>query len=178
MPMTLSRFYLVVQPMLIELSELIGLYLPVLIGCIAQTVFLLLPVNLRNWSDDFINVLTYAGIQVFAACLVFVALPRMSSMFHLSDRGSFFLLLTVFLASWVRALKLIPLEATSPVSRKYEPQPRLQFSEFFEPERLRMLAEISENDPHSSRASQSVREKLRRRKAEKSEGPMILGDAA
>lgn len=156
---------------MVELSQVFGVYLPLFIGALAQLVFLWLPVKLSNWTDDLLNVLTYMCIQVFVACVLFVGLPRLFDLFRLDDIPAFFLLVGVTTLSLMRALKLIPLEFTHARALNKPAPIRLNFDEFYEPERLRMIAESTERAKDPMRTYITLRECLWRRKPEKSEGP-------
>lgn len=146
-----------------EWHQLLGIYLPLSIGVVAQVVFLLLPVDLRNWRDDALNALTYISMQVFVAAVVFVAIPRLYGLFHLGAKGAFTLLLGVGFAATLRALRIIPLEGTHPVIATAPPPAVVLFTEFYDKDRLLHLAVLSESDPDDVRRIAAIKERVRKR---------------
>jgi hypothetical protein len=146
-----------------ELSQLIGLYLPVSIGVVAQIAFLLLPVDLKNWRDDTLNAMTYVALQLFVAAVVFVAIPRVFDIFHLDAKGAFLLLCVVLVSSWIRVIRIIPLEGTSPIRLEATSPPVVLFTDFYDKDRLLRLAALSESLPDDIRRIQRIKERIRKR---------------
>lgn len=146
-----------------ELSQLIGLYLPLSVGVVAQVAFLLLPVQFKNWRDDSLNAMTYIALQMFVAAVVFVAIPRLWGIFHLNAQGAFLLLCVVLIAAWARVIRIIPLEGTSPVRVLAAPPPVVLFTEFYDKDRLLRLAALSEATPDDLRRIQRIKERIRKR---------------
>lgn len=150
-------------------TELLNLYFPLFGGAIAQSVFLLLPVDLRNWEDDMLNVLTYVGMQVFVACFVFIAIPMGMNVFQMSMKTAVLVLAAVFICAWLRALKIIPLEFTYPVTKIADIPLKHTFLEFRDPSRLRQMVELERIDRESGRRVVNLRERLLRKKAERAD---------
>jgi hypothetical protein len=148
--------------------EFVVLRLPLVIGGISQSVFLLLPVDLHNWDDDDINALTYVGIQMFMAGLIFVAVPMLLDIFALGWMRALGIILFVMLLAVLRAYRIIPLEFSFPVIGKSEPPRRIDFLEFNNAQRVRALSELNVNDPVQSRRFDSIRERLARKRSSRS----------
>jgi uncharacterized membrane protein YhdT len=146
-----------------DLHQLLGLYLPVSIGVVAQVAFLLLPVDLRNWRDDALNALTYVVMQLLVAAFVFVAIPRWYDVFHLGTPAAFSVLCVVFVIAVVRVLRIIPLEGTDPVLSVLPPPVAVLFTNFYDKDRLLKLALLSESDPDDLRRIVGVKERIRKR---------------
>ena len=149
--------------MQIQLYELLGVYLPVTVGVIAQFVLLALPIDLKNWRDDSINVLTYIGVQLSVACGIFVIIPDLYDLFRLGVRESFLLLCVVGVAALFRCIKTIPLEGTSASVSFLPAPPVVNFIEFYEKLRLISLSSLSEHDPEDLRRIIAIKERIRKR---------------
>jgi hypothetical protein len=154
------------QPMNLQWDEIIHVYFPVTIAVSAQIAFLLLPINLRTWRTDLLNAWTYSGIQVFVAGLLFIVIPRVFEVFHLADSTTFIVLMSVFVASWWKIVKSIPLEATYPVTPEFIEQPVVSFDSFYNAERLRQLSELSGESAYTLQRQRALREMLVRRRVE------------
>lgn len=162
-----------VQPMEAFWVQIIHLYFPVTVAIVAQLVFLILPVNLRTWRTDLLNSWTYCGIQTFMAGVLFLVVPRVFELFKLSDGASFMAILAVFVASWWKVIRTIPLEATFTVNSEPLDSPMVSFDSFYNAERLRQLGELAVDDPTAVVRHRALREMLVRRRVDKN-----LGDSA
>jgi hypothetical protein len=154
----------------IEWDQIIHVYFPVTVAVSAQVAFLLLPINLQTWRSDLLNAWTYSGIQMFAAGLLFTVIPRVFGVFHLSDSASMIVITSVFIASWWRIVKSIPLEATFPVTPEPVEVPVVSFDSFYNPERLRQLGELSGDDSYTAQRQRALREMLARRRVDRTSG--------
>ena len=155
------------------LHEILGLYTPLIVGCIAQLVFLALPVDLKNWDDDLHNVLTYASVQMFVAGFIFIAIPIWMEVFHLETKGGAILVLSSGFLAIFRALRFIPLENTNPIPLPREKPSTVQFSEFYTPIRMHLLAEVSTLDPAGKARYEQIKERIVRRRPEKHESGSV-----
>jgi hypothetical protein len=153
-----------------ELAQLIGLYLPLSVAALAQIVFLFLPIDLRNWDDDSLNVATYVVLQMFVAGLLFVVMPRLSDLFFLDARMAFYVLATVGFLGLVKALRQIPLEKTAPVLKQVQGLPYVNFAEFYDKDRLLQLALLSEADVDDVKRIRNIKERLRKRGRDSARG--------
>jgi len=153
--------------MKVEWDQLIHVYFPVTVAISAQVAFLVLPINLRTWRTDLLNAWTYSGIQLFVAGLLFILVPRLFGVFHLSDSATLIVLLSVFVASWWKIVRSIPLEATFPVTPEYNESPVVAFDSFYNPERLRQLGELSGDDSYTRQRQKALREMLVRRRVDR-----------
>lgn len=151
-----------------EWDQIIHIYLPVTISVSAQVAFLLLPINLRTWRTDLLNAWTYSGIQVLVAGLLFIIIPNVFGIFQLSFSAMLTTLITVFVASWWKVVRNIPLEATFPVTPEYMEQPVVSFESFYNPERLRQLSELSGDGSYALQRQKALREMLVRRRVDSS----------
>jgi len=156
------------------LQESLGVYLPVSVGLVAQVTFLLLPVHLRNWRDDLVNVFTYVAFQMFVGAIIFVIVPRIFEFAPLGMRYLLALQAFVVFASLIRAQRIIPLEGTSPVLGTAPRPASVQFTEFYDRERMVQLAFLSENDPDDLARIARIKERVRRRGKNDSRTPMVM----
>lgn len=156
-------------------------YLPIISGCLAQIVFLFIPISISHWAENTIVVVTYSGIQTFMGGLFFVALPIWTGLPPLTNSAAFFVLIAIFLASSARALKLVhgnqsPAVA-NPLSAAVRPL-TLELEDFLTDQRQRRLSEISSNEITGQLAFEGIRERLVKRKPEKSDKSLYLGKSA
>lgn len=147
--------------------QLIHLYFPLSVAILAQTVFLLLPINLRTWEKDTLSAVTYTGVQALVAALLFAVVPREFELFPISPTGTFIAVILVFSASWWKVIRTIPLEATSLYRIENQSLPELDFEGFYTPDRLRALGSVDAQDPLKEVRLRSVREMLVRRRVDK-----------
>lgn len=152
------------QPMKVDWNQVIHVYLPVAISVAAQMAFLVLPVNFRTWRKDLLNAWTYSGIQVFVASLLFIVIPKAFGIFELSFSATVSTLVMVFVASWWKVVRNIPLEATFPMTPEHVEQAAVSFDSFYNAERLRRLGELSGDDSYSLQRQKALREMLVRRR--------------
>ena len=61
--------------MLIKTIDYLLTYIGVFLGAIVQAVFLLLPIDFKNWEDDSLYVLTYVAFQGLTAAFIFILFP-------------------------------------------------------------------------------------------------------
>lgn len=153
--------------MKLEWDQIIHVYFPVTVAVSAQLAFLVLPIDLRTWRKDLLNAWTYTGIQAFVAGLLFIVVPRLFGVFHLSDSATFMVITAVFLASWWRVVKSVPLEATFPVTSDHVDSPVVSFDSFYNAERLRQLGELSGEDSYTLERQKALREMLVRRRVDR-----------
>lgn len=156
-----------VQPMKLEWDQIIHVYFPVSISISAQLAFLILPINLRTWRSDLLNAWTYSGIQVFVAGFLFIIIPKVFGIFKLSDSAALITLLVVFIGSWWRVVRSIPLEATFQVTPEYVEQPVVSFDSFYNADRLRQLGELSGDDSYTLERRKALKEMLVRRRVDR-----------
>jgi hypothetical protein len=152
--------------MQIQFHELIGVYLPLSVGALAQIVFLALPVDLKNWRDDFVNALTYIGVQLVVASALFVVIPQVYDLFRLGTKANSLVLTGVFVAALFRCVKTIPLEGTSATVSLLAPPAIINFREFYDKARLLELSSLSEQDPKDVRRIANIKERVRKRVTE------------
>ena len=150
--------------------DIIHVYFPVTVAVSAQLVFLLLPVNLRTWQFDRLNACTYSGIQTFAAGLLFVVVPRVFDLFELPESVTASAIFFVFIASWWKILRTIPLEATAAMESKPRVEFDVSFESFYNPDRLRQLGELRADDTWAVTRHKALREMLVRRRVDQNMG--------
>lgn len=148
-------------------AEIIEVYLPAFIGAVAQIFFLLLPVDFKNWIDDDLNVMTYVALQMLVAAAIFVGIPFCFELYDLSTRTAVYILLVVGVLGWVRAVRIIPLEATHLEPVIIKKKPGIVFNEFYENQRMFLLGEISQNAIDGQARYKNIKERLALRKPEK-----------
>lgn len=149
------------------LADFVNTYLPLCIGAVAQFVFLLLPVDLKNWDSDLLNVMTYVVVQMFVAGLIFVAIPGVFELYELELFTSFYILLIVLLAGLIRAIRMIPLEMTHIEAVVVERKPALSFNELYDNQRIIQLNEVKVGAHDAMIRFMEIKEKIAKRKPEK-----------
>lgn len=82
-------------------------------------------------------------------------------------------ILAVFVASWWKVIRTIPLEATFNVNSEPSDSPAVSFDSFYNAERLRQLGELAVDNPAAALRHRALREMLVRRRVDQN-----LGDAA
>ncbi len=147
----------------------LSLYLSFVIGVICQFVFLLLPVTLRNWDDDLLNVLTYVSFQLLAACFLFVGFPSLFGLYRVNNGLALGIMGIVFMLGWLRAFRIIPLEFTYPIVRAPAQMIKLSFQEFNDIVRLRQIADFVRVEKEAGRRVGNLKERLLRKRAERQE---------
>lgn len=150
--------------------EIIHVYFPVTVAVSAQLVFLLLPVNLRTWQSDRLNACTYSGIQTFAAGLLFIVVPRVFDLFELPESATFTSIFIVFLLSWWKIVRTIPLEATVPIVPAFKDEVEVNFETFYSADRIRQLGELRADDSWAIMRHKALREMLVRRRVDQNIG--------
>lgn len=149
------------------LAEIVEIYLPAFIGALAQLFFLMLPVDLKNWADDDINILTYIGVQMFVACFIFIGIPKAFELYSLSTKTSIYILILVGVLGFIRVTKMIPLEATHLAAITVKRKPALTFNDFYDNQRMYALSEISLNSLDGPARYKKIKERIAFRKPEK-----------
>lgn len=155
--------------MLIKTIDYLIMYVGVFIATIVQIIFLMLPINLKNWEDDYLYVLTYIALQGVAASFLFVLVPFFLEIRALQTNTLYFVVIGVCVLAALRALRIIPLEFTFPKTQEYIAPPRIIFTEFHNQQRYSVLADISFADPDGELRYNQFRERLLKTRAEDNE---------
>lgn len=143
-------------------------YLTYIIGSFIQILFILLPVNLKNWEDDSINSASYIGLQIFASCIVFLFSPWFFDVKIVSFWTKVWLIFGTGIVAFFRVVKLIPLEFTYPDTIKLVQPMKLEFEGFFSNERYALLKSLDFGEADANMRYNALREKLIRVKMIKS----------
>ena len=154
-----------------DVNDFIHNYLPVTIASAAQLVFFLLPLNMKSWKSDVLNAWTYAGFQTFMGALLFVAVPQVLGLRLMSLATTYAVLMLIFVASWWKVTRTIPLEASLLVIEKTPEPPTVTFESFYKSERIRQLSDLRFDEPSEKLRHQELREMLLRRRVEPLLGP-------
>jgi hypothetical protein len=155
--------------MAIKTLEYLLAYIGVFIGAVVQAIFLLLPVDFKNWEDDVLYVLTYISIQGLAGAFIFILVPSILEIRGLQTNTLVGVIISICILAAFRALKIIPLEFTFPVKQATIIQKRIMFNEFYEAKRFAILAEIPFDFPDAEVRYNAFRERLTRTRAEDNE---------
>lgn len=155
--------------MLIKTIDYIIMYVGVFIAIVVQIIFLMLPINLKNWDDDYLYVLTYIALQGVAAGFLFILLPFLLEIRSLQTNSLCFVLIGVCVLAALRALRIIPLEFTFPIKQEYVPPPKILFNDFYNQGRYSILADISFDQPDGELRYNQFRERLMKTRAEDNE---------
>ncbi|KAB8027386.1 hypothetical protein [Fluviispira multicolorata] len=158
--------------MLIEILNFILSYVAIFIGIIIQSVFLLLPIEFKNWDDDTLNVMTYVSLQVFVGGVLFVISPWFFEAKQLSSFTLIGFFGVILILAVARAIILIPLEFTHAVKEQLYISKKINFFEFFYSKRMLELGEIPFDMPDGELRYNAFRERLARSRAEDNESIM------
>ncbi len=145
-------------------------YIYYFVACLIQCAFILLPVILKNWDDDLLNCLTYISIQIFVAGILFIIVPWVLELNKISFWYQVFFLIGSGFIAVFRIIKLIPLEFTFSIKLPAQKSVQLEFAEFYNSERQKLLYTLDFTGYDSELRYQSLRERLQRRKTEKVKG--------
>ena len=145
-------------------------YVYYIVACFIQFAFILLPVILKNWDDDVLNCLTYISIQIFIAGILFIIVPWILELNKISYWSQIFFLISTAFITLFRIIKLIPLEFTFSIKLPSQKSVQLEFAEFYNSERQKLLYTLDFSSYDSELRYQSLRERLQRRKTEKVKG--------
>lgn len=149
------------------LADFVNTYLPACIGAIAQVVFLLLPVDLKNWDSDLLNVMTYIAVQMLVAAIIFVGIPITFELYELHTFTSFYILLVVAVLGFIRAIRMIPLEMTHVDPIIVERRAALSFNELYDNQRVNQLAAVTLSAPGGISRYIEIKERIAKRKPDK-----------
>jgi hypothetical protein len=143
--------------------------LPFLAASILQFFFLALPVYFKDWHDDFVNVVSYSAFQCLTASVLFLGVPAALNAPTLGLLGGSAVLGMVFLASWFRATRLIPLEGTALFRKPIYHAPKIDFDEFYFAANFVELRRLNSADVGGVQKYRKLREELVRIKIERVE---------
>jgi hypothetical protein len=137
-------------------------YVTYFIFILIQLVFILLKVTFKNWSDDFLNVLTYLSFQLFFACVLFIGIPPFLNVPLISHYMQYTILGSVALLSLLRVFYVIPLDFSKLFIEKVNSLSKIDFGSFFSIERLRQLQSIDFQQPDADMRYNKIKERLLR----------------
>jgi hypothetical protein len=141
--------------------------LPYLAASILQILFLALPVYFKDWHDDLVNVVSYSAFQCLIASFLFLGVPAALGAEMLGHLGGSTVLGVVFLASWFRATRMIPLEGTSLFRKPVYHPPKVDFDEFYFSENFVELRRTNTQELGGVQKYRKLREELVRIKVER-----------
>jgi hypothetical protein len=136
-------------------------------GLLFQGLFLFLPVDLKNWHDDLLNVLTYFAVQSFSAAVLFFLLPGIVGAYELSWPQGCYLFLVLNTLALFRVIQKIPLERSYPVTAEVEAVQKIVFGDLYTDDKLALL-EAATAQAESNRRVERIRSQLVRVTREKS----------
>ncbi|WGL59017.1 hypothetical protein QEJ31_10845 [Pigmentibacter sp. JX0631] len=155
--------------MLIKTIDYIIMYVGVFIAVIVQAIFLMLPINLKNWEDDYLYVLTYIGLQGVSAGILFILVPFFLEIRSLQTNTLCFVIIGVCVIAALRAIKIIPLEFTFPATAPVIPAPKILFTDFHNQQRYSNLSDFSFEEADGELRYNQFRERLLKTRAEDNE---------
>ncbi len=147
-------------------------YLCYFIGGIIQILFILLPVSLKNWSEDYLNCMTYISFQLVIAGILFIIAPWVLEATLVSTWTYILLIGFVALIAIFRVIKAIPFELTHPITLKILFLEKLDFSEFYNSTRFTFLSSSEYLEGDGKIRYNALRESLIRLKKDKSKSYM------
>jgi hypothetical protein len=145
-------------------------YFVYILGAIIQLFFILLPINLKNWDDDAVNICTYVCIQGLAAGIIFIVAPWFLESDQVSSWTLLFTIGLVMIIATFRVIVLIPLEFTYPMLSSMIPYPKISFQSFLTPERWGALSESDFVSQDGDAHYNAFRERLLRVRATSDSG--------
>jgi multidrug transporter EmrE-like cation transporter len=110
-----------------------------LCGFVLQLFFLFLPVDLKNWHDDLLNVITYLAVQGFSAGVLFFFLPEVIGAYSLSWGQGVYLFLVLSTLALLRSIQKIPLERSYPVTAEIDAVQKIVFGDLYTEEKSQLL---------------------------------------
>ena len=155
--------------MLIKTIDYLLTYIGVFLGAIVQAVFLMLPIDFKNWQDDSLYVLTYVAFQGAAAAFIFILVPFLLEIRSLQVNTLVALLIGICILAAIRATRIIPIEFTFPLKEKVIPAKPILFNEFYDANRYSILADFSFDLPDGELRYNEFKERLMRTRAEDNE---------
>ena len=91
-------------PLAINIYTFLDHEILIFIGIIVQFLSLFFKVNLLNWKDDLINIVTFCALHCFISCCIFVLIPWLNNSNILEAKQQL-----VFVSQFLLSLKfLIP----------------------------------------------------------------------
>jgi hypothetical protein len=136
-------------------------------GLIFQALFLFLPVDLKNWHDDLLNVLTYFAVQSFSAGILFFILPELIDVYHLSWAQGSYLFLCLNCLAFIRVVFKIPLERSYPVTAEVQAVQKVVFGDLYTEDKV-MLLDSATSQVQSNARVERIRQQLVRINRERS----------
>lgn len=130
-----------------------------LCGIAFQFLFLWLPVDLKNWHDDLLNVLTYLAVQSFSAGVLFFILPSVIGAYSLSWSQGSYLFLVLNVIALLRVVWKIPLERSYPVTAEVEALKKIVFNDLYGEEKSTLI-DMASALPEANHRVERVRQQL------------------
>jgi hypothetical protein len=138
-----------------------------LCGLLFQAFFLWLPIELKNWHDDLLNILTYLAVQSFSAGILFFILPTVIDVYYLSWTQGSYLFLVLNTVAFLRVIAKIPLEKSFVVTAEVEAVERIVFSDLYSDDKAALIDAASSRDEANFRVER-IRQTLVRVNRERS----------
>ena len=123
--------------------EQLQIALTFLCGVLFQAFFLWLPIELKNWHDDLLNILTYLAVQSFSAGILFFILPTVIDVYQLSWSQGSYLFLVLNTIAFLRVIWKIPLEKSYVVTAEIEAVERIVFNDLYSDDKLLLIDSAS-----------------------------------
>ena len=155
-------------PLAINIYTFLDHEILIFIGIIVQFLSLFFKVNLLNWKDDLINIVTFCALHCFISCCIFVLIPWLnnSNILEAKQQLVFVSLFTVL--AFLKILNTIPLEFTLFRKKAEEKKVFIDFYEYYKGLRQSILAQIESNTPYDEMRIKWIKEKLPRQAKKKS----------
>lgn len=130
-------------------------------GLLFQLLFLMLPVDLKNWHQDLLSILTYLAVQSFSAGVLFFILPPMIGVYELSWSQGSYLFLCLNMVAMLRVVWKIPLERSYPVTAEVESVKPIIFNDLYHEDKVALIdaatSQVEANDRVERIRAQLVR---------------------
>lgn len=137
-------------------------------GVALQIFFLYLPIDLKNWRDDALNILTYLAFQSFWGGLLFFLVPLQMGAYSLSWGQGIYVFLVLNIVALARVVQKIPLERSYPVTAEIEAVQKVAFGDLYTEDK-RSLIEAAASQSDSTLRMERIRLQLVRLSGEKAE---------
>lgn len=130
-------------------------------GLVFQLLFLLLPVDLKNWTQDLLSILTYLAVQSFSAGILFFVLPSAIGVYELSWSQGSYLFLCLNMVAFLRVVWKVPLERSYPVTAEVEAVKPIVFHDLYHEDKVALIdaatAQVEANERLGRIRAQLVR---------------------
>ena len=137
-------------------------------GVIVQVICLFFKVNLLNWKDDLIHVITFCAFHCFISCCLFILIPWLANNDLFQTKHQIILVALFTTLAFFKALHTIPLEFTIFRMKEQSLAPLIDFDEHYTGLRENTISQLQANSAYDELRIKWIKEKLPRQAKKKS----------